>query len=112
MRQRGRTVHGVSSLSQAVAVDEVTPIDRPHTGASPDMTEQSWHIFGYGVVSWLGGQQDDHDYGGIEPRFDLFLGALLRGLPAQEPGIPGHKPRPQAITSEKCWPHPTLASKI
>lgn len=56
-------------------------------GASPDMAMQSWHIFGYGIVSWLGRQQEEHDYGGIEPRFDIFLGTLLRGLPAQEPGI-------------------------
>jgi hypothetical protein len=39
-------------------------------------------------VGWLGRRQEDHDYGGgAEPRFDIFLGALLRGLPAQEPGI-------------------------
>jgi hypothetical protein len=40
------------------------------------------------IVGWLGRRQEDHDYGGgAEPRFDIFLGALLRGLPAQEPGI-------------------------
>jgi AcrR family transcriptional regulator len=57
-------------------------------GASPGMAEQSWHIFAYDIVGWLGRRQEDHDYGGgAEPRFDIFLGALLRGLPAQEPGI-------------------------
>lgn len=56
-------------------------------GAAPDMAAQSWFIFGYGIVSWLGRQQEDHDYGGIEPRFDIFLGTLLGGLPAQEPGV-------------------------
>jgi AcrR family transcriptional regulator len=56
-------------------------------GAPPAMAEQSWHIFGYGIVSWLGRQQENHDYGGVEPRFDLFLGTLLRGLPAREPGV-------------------------
>jgi len=62
-------------------------------GASSDMAEQSWHIFGYGIVGWLGQQQEDLDYGGPEPRFGIFLGVLLRGLPAQEPGIGGPQPR-------------------
>lgn len=54
-------------------------------GASDDMAEQSWHVFGLGVVQWLGAQQMDHDLGSDAPRFDLFLDVLLRGLPAQEP---------------------------
>jgi AcrR family transcriptional regulator len=55
-------------------------------GVSDDMAEQSWHIFGLGVVQWLGAQQMGHDLGPHAPRFDLFLDVLLRGLPAREPG--------------------------
>lgn len=55
-------------------------------GASDDMAEQSWHIFGLGIVQWLGAQQLGHDFGPNAPRFDLFLDVLLRGLPAQEAG--------------------------
>ncbi len=55
-------------------------------GASPDMAAQSWYIFGIGVTQWLGVQQSAHDLGPDAPRFDLFLDALLRGLPAQAPG--------------------------
>lgn len=53
-------------------------------GASPEMAQQSWFAFGMGVVQWLGAQQADHDLGPDAPRFDLFLGVLLRGLPTQE----------------------------
>ncbi|MFT4126315.1 MAG: TetR/AcrR family transcriptional regulator [Gordonia sp. (in: high G+C Gram-positive bacteria)] len=53
-------------------------------GASPEMAEQSWYIFGMGVVQWLGAYQSGHDIG-VTPRFDLFLDVLLRGLPAREP---------------------------
>lgn len=51
-------------------------------GAPPDMAEQSWLAFGLGIVRWLGGQHPDLDLGGTPSRFDLYLGALLRGLPA------------------------------
>jgi AcrR family transcriptional regulator len=54
-------------------------------GASPDMAVQSWYVFGLAVVQWLGAQQAGHDLGPVAPRFDLFLDALLRGLPAREP---------------------------
>ncbi|RAJ71271.1 TetR family transcriptional regulator [Streptomyces sp. Amel2xB2] len=53
-------------------------------GASRELAEQSWHIFGLGVVQWLGARQTGHDVGVDGPRFDLFLGVLLRGLPARE----------------------------
>ena len=53
-------------------------------GASPQMAQQSWYAFGLGVVQWLGAEQADHDLGPEEPRFDLFLEVLLRGLPTQE----------------------------
>lgn len=64
-------------------------------GVAPDLAEQSWHIFGFGIVNWLGGQQAGHDFAGLEPRFDLYLDTLLRGLPAREPP---RYPRP-ALTS-------------
>ncbi|GAA5162156.1 hypothetical protein [Amycolatopsis dongchuanensis] len=47
--------------------------------------EQSWQIFGLGVVQWLGGQQSGVDLGTAAPRFGLFLDVLLRGLPARTP---------------------------
>jgi hypothetical protein len=55
-------------------------------GVSEDMAAQSRHIFGLGVVQWLGAQQMGHGIGPDAPRFDLFLDVLLRGLPAREPG--------------------------
>ena len=54
-------------------------------GASPEMAVQSWYVFGLGVVQWLGAQQAGHDLGPVAPRFDLFLDALLRGLPTRTP---------------------------
>jgi AcrR family transcriptional regulator len=54
-------------------------------GAAPPMAQQSWYAFGLGVVQWLGAHQAGHDLGPDAPRFDLYLGVLLRGLPAQEP---------------------------
>jgi AcrR family transcriptional regulator len=57
-----------------------------HAGVSPDLAEQSWYIFITSVVSWLATQEEPLDPGRATPRFELFLGALLRGLPAREPG--------------------------
>ena len=48
------------------------------------MAEQSWLAFGLGVVQWLGAQRADLDLGDHAPRFELYLGALLRGLPTVE----------------------------
>lgn len=53
-------------------------------GASSEMAEQSWDVFGLGVVQWLGARQARHQVMDAEPRFDLFLDALLRGLPTRE----------------------------
>ncbi|MFT4081908.1 MAG: TetR/AcrR family transcriptional regulator [Nocardioides sp.] len=53
-------------------------------GAGEEMAEQSWYIFGMGVVQWLGAHQSGHHIGDLEPRFELFLDVLLRGLPARE----------------------------
>ena len=54
-------------------------------GASADMAEQSWYVFGLAVVvQRLAAQQADLDLGPCAPRFDLFLDTLLRGLPARE----------------------------
>jgi AcrR family transcriptional regulator len=60
-------------------------------GAEPELAEQSWLIFGLGVVNWLGNRQERHDLGDVSPRFDLFLDALLRGLPAR---LPPRHPHP------------------
>lgn len=58
------------------------------SGTSPDLAEQSWYIFITSVVSWLAVQENPLDLGASAPRFELFLDALLRGLPAREPGTP------------------------
>ena len=55
------------------------------SGASPEMAEQSWYIFGTSMVSWLAAAESPLELGQAEPRFDLFLDSLLRGLPAREP---------------------------
>ncbi|MDF0532552.1 TetR family transcriptional regulator [Tsukamurella sp. 8F] len=54
-------------------------------GASEAMAEQSWHVFGISVVTWLGAAQAGVDAGPGRPRFELFLDTLLRGLPTREP---------------------------
>ena len=54
-------------------------------GATDEMAEQSWYIFGTSIVSWLAAAENSLELGEAEPRFDLFLDALLRGLPAREP---------------------------
>ncbi|MFF3568997.1 TetR/AcrR family transcriptional regulator [Nocardia jiangxiensis] len=55
-------------------------------GLAPELAEQSWYIFITSVVSWLAAQENPLDLGERAPRFELFLDALLRGLPAREPG--------------------------
>ena len=57
-------------------------------GAPAEMAEQSWYIYGTAAVSWLAAAESPLDLGTAEPRFDLFLDALLRGLPAREPATP------------------------
>ena len=54
-------------------------------GATEEMAEQSWYIFATSVVSWLATTENSLGIGAAGPRFDLFLDALLRGLPAREP---------------------------
>lgn len=54
-------------------------------GADGELAVQSWHIFSIGVITWLGAQQGAHDFGPTQPRFDLYLDTLLRGLPARLP---------------------------
>lgn len=61
------------------------------SGATPAMAEQSWYVFGLGVVQWLGSRPAHHDLGSGEPRFDLFLDVLLRGLPATTPAEHPHR---------------------
>ena len=56
-------------------------------GVEPGLAEQSWYIFATSVVGWLATKESGVDVGGVEPRFELFLDTLLRGLPAREPGI-------------------------
>jgi len=59
-------------------------------GVSGELAEQSWYIFGTSVVSWLASTEKPLNLGASEPRFELFLDSLLRGLPAQEPGLTRH----------------------
>lgn len=56
--------------------------------AAPDLAEQSYYIFITSIVSWLAVHDNPLHLGDTTPRFELFLGVLLRGLPAREPGIP------------------------
>lgn len=55
-------------------------------GIDPETAQQSWYVFVTSVVGWLAFQEHRLDLGPSAPRFDLFLGVLLRGLPAGEPG--------------------------
>jgi AcrR family transcriptional regulator len=55
-------------------------------GVGADLAEQSYYIFTTSVVSWLAFEENPLNLGPATPRFDLFLDALLRGLPAREPG--------------------------
>ncbi len=54
-------------------------------GAAPGLAEQSWYIFGHGIIQWLAAQPMEADPDAGPPRFDLFLDTLLRGLPARTP---------------------------
>ncbi|OHV45687.1 TetR family transcriptional regulator [Pseudofrankia sp. BMG5.36] len=58
------------------------------SGVSPELAEQSWYIFGVSIVSWLAAAESSLELGPAEPRFDVFLDVLLRGLPAREPATP------------------------
>jgi AcrR family transcriptional regulator len=59
---------------------------------NPELAEQSWYIFGTSVVSWLAATEAPLGLGTSQPRFELFLDSLLRGLPARAPGLtrPSH----------------------
>lgn len=57
-------------------------------GVDAEAAEQSWYIFGVSVVGWLATAEGGAELGSSAPRFDLFLDALLRGLPAREPAAP------------------------
>ncbi|MFC9466727.1 TetR/AcrR family transcriptional regulator [Streptomyces coelicoflavus] len=54
-------------------------------GADKEQAEQSWYVFGLGVVQWLGAISGDPGLGNSAPRFDLYLDTLLRGLPTRTP---------------------------
>lgn len=69
-----------------------------NAGVHPDLAEQSWYIFITSVVSWLAVQENPLNLGHATPRFELFLGTLLRGLPAQEPGT--HHPLGTAVHNQ------------
>jgi AcrR family transcriptional regulator len=56
-------------------------------GVSPPLAEQSWYIFATLVVSWLAATEARLNLGTSEPRFELFVDSLLRGLPAREDGL-------------------------
>jgi AcrR family transcriptional regulator len=56
-------------------------------GITPELAEQSWYIFATSLVSWLAATEAPLDLGTSQPRFDLFVDSLLRGLPAAEPGL-------------------------
>jgi AcrR family transcriptional regulator len=74
---------------RAAVVDAFTA-----AGVGPGLAEQSWYIFGTSVVSWLAAVEAPLGLGTSQPRYELFLDALLRGLPAREPGLTRPGPPP------------------
>lgn len=50
-------------------------------GASQQNADQSCLIFITTMIGWLAAEEQPVPIGHVAPRFDLFLGALLRGLP-------------------------------
>jgi AcrR family transcriptional regulator len=79
-RPHPHNAHSAGRLHSAI----VTAFLDAGVGAS--LAEQSYYIFTTSIVSWLAFQENPLGLGPAAPRFDLFLGALLRGLPAREPG--------------------------
>ncbi|CAM5612128.1 TetR/AcrR family transcriptional regulator [Streptomyces griseorubiginosus] len=56
-------------------------------GISHQHAEQSWLIFITSMISWLAVEEQPVTIGHVTPRFDLFLGVLLRGLPTQDSDV-------------------------
>ncbi len=79
-RPHRHNAHSISRLRGAV-LEAFT-----RAGVSAEMAEQSWYIFIICMVGWLAAAENPLDLGPTEARFELFLGTLLRGLPAREPG--------------------------
>jgi AcrR family transcriptional regulator len=79
-RPHPHNAHSIGRLQRAVVTAFLD------AGVSADLAEQSWYIFITSIVSWLAYQENPLNLGPSAPRFDLFLDALLRGLPAREPG--------------------------
>jgi len=79
-RPHAHNAHSIGRLHRAIITAFLD------AGVSADLAEQSWYIFITSVVSWLAFQENRLNLGPRAPRFDLFLDALLRGLPAREPG--------------------------
>lgn len=80
-RPHAHTAHTTERLRRAISTAFLD------AGTGPDLAEQSYHIFTTSIVSWLAFRENPLPLGSAAPRFDLFLSALLRGLPAREPGI-------------------------
>ncbi|GEO27925.1 TetR/AcrR family transcriptional regulator [Alicyclobacillus acidoterrestris] len=55
------------------------------SGVNSSMAEQSWYIFIISVMGWISMEESGPDLGGTGARFDVFLGTLIKGLPASEP---------------------------
>jgi AcrR family transcriptional regulator len=79
-RPHPHNAHSIGRLRAAVVAAFLD------AGVSADLAEQSWYIFITSIISWLAFQENPLNLGPSAPRFDLFLDALLRGLPAREPG--------------------------
>ncbi len=80
-RPHPHNAHSIGRLQRAVVAAFLD------AGVSAEEAEQSWYVFVTSVVGWLAFQENRLDLGPSTPRFALFLDALLRGLPAREPGI-------------------------
>ncbi|MGZ8178632.1 TetR/AcrR family transcriptional regulator [Williamsia sp. SKLECPSW1] len=53
-------------------------------GADDAMAEQSYLVYITSLIAWVAAEEHPTDHGGLTPRFDLFVAALLRGLPTRE----------------------------
>jgi AcrR family transcriptional regulator len=65
------------------------------SGCTREHADQSYQIFITSLIGWLAHQENSAKGRDDEPRFELFLDSLLRGLPVREPG----RPRPDRRTT-------------
>lgn len=77
-RPHAHNPHSVDRLRRACA--EIFA----RSGASRQEADHSCLVFITTMIGWLAAEEQPVPVGHVEPRFDLFLGVLLRGLPVRE----------------------------